>query len=126
MPFKFETLPVWKKSLDYCDQIYSVSELLPKYEEFNLKVQVRRATTSISLNIAEGSTGQSNMEQARFLGLALRSLVETVACLRLTERRGYLSLDQVKPVIDIADNLARDIQAFRKSLRNRQQLMSKS
>jgi len=37
----------------------------------------------------EGSTSQSDAEQARFLGLALRSLVETVACRRLVQRRNY-------------------------------------
>lgn len=73
MPYKFEQLDVWKLSLEYVDTIYLLAEKLPKSEEYNLKSQIVRAATSISLNIAEGSTEQSDAEQARFLGFAIRS-----------------------------------------------------
>ncbi len=90
MPFKFEKLEVWNLSLEYIDLIYEISNQLPKSEEYNLKSQVVRAATSIALNIAEGSTGQTDPEQARFLGLAIRSLIETVACQRIISRRKLL------------------------------------
>ena len=85
--FKFEKLEVWQLSLDYVDLCYAAVDGFPRVEEHNLKSQLIRASTSVSLNIAEGSTSQSDAEQARFLGLALRSLVETVACRRLAQRR---------------------------------------
>jgi len=44
----------------------------------------------VALNIAEGSTGQTNAEQARFLGMAIRSLLETVACQHIISRREFL------------------------------------
>jgi four helix bundle protein len=91
MSFKFEKLEVWRRSLDYADIIYDIAAQLPHSEEYNLKSQIVRAATSISLNIAEGSTGQTDAEQARFLGLAIRSLIETVACQHLINRRGFLS-----------------------------------
>ncbi len=81
MAFKFERLEVWHLSMDYIDTAYNIAAQLPEVERFNLASQLRRAATSVALNIAEGSTGQSDAEQARFLGLAIRSLVETVACL---------------------------------------------
>jgi len=90
MPYKFEQLDVWKLELDYIDLIYKVVENLPRSEEYNLKSQIVRAATSIALNIAEGSQGQSDAEQARFLGMSIRSLVETVACQEIIRRRGYL------------------------------------
>jgi four helix bundle protein len=62
---------------------------LPRQEDFNLRSQIIRAATSIALNVAEGSTGQTNDEQARFLGLAIRSTLETVACQHLIRRRQY-------------------------------------
>lgn len=91
MPFKFEMLEVWSLALDYVDLIHRMCEDLPRSEEYDLKSQMRRAATSIALNIAEGSTGQTDAEQARFLGLAIRSLLETVACMHLLNRRAYLS-----------------------------------
>ena len=117
MPYKFEQLEVWKLSLDYTDLIYSLAERLPRSEEYNLKSQIVRAATSVSLNIAEGSTGQTDPEQSRFLGLALRSLIETVACQHLIRRRGYLEDESyLTQAYEQSQTLARKLQAFRKSL----------
>jgi four helix bundle protein len=117
MTFKFEKLEVWQMSLDYVDLIYQLSNSLPESERFNLKSQIERAATSISLNIAEGSTGQTNPEQARFLGMALRSLLETVACLRIIVRRKYIKDEAHMEKIDLhAQELARKISAFRRAI----------
>jgi four helix bundle protein len=91
MPFKFENLEVWKLAVAYIDTIYVIADQLPRGEEYNLRSQIVRAATSVALNIAEGSTGQTDDEQARFLGVAIRSLVETVACQHLIHRRRLLT-----------------------------------
>ncbi len=117
MPFKFENLEVWQQALDYIDLIYKLANLLPKNEDFNLKSQITRAATSIALNIAEGSTGQSDAEQNRFLGLAIRSLIETVACQRIIKRRKYLTDTSILNDADSrAQSLAKRLHAFRKAL----------
>jgi four helix bundle protein len=117
MGYKFERLEVWQLALDYTDIIYALADRLPVREEFNLKRQMIRAVTSIALNIAEGSTGQSNAEQARFLSIAVRSLLETVACLHLIHRRGYLP-DPVplREAYRSSETLFAKLQAFRKQL----------
>ena len=117
MEFKFEKLEVWTLALDYADKVYALAGQLPRQEEYNLRSQITRAATSIGLNIAEGSTGQSDAEQARFIGLALRSLIETVACLRLIERRAYSVDANTLSTLDMAAHtLAIKLQAFRRSL----------
>ncbi len=117
--FKFEKLEVWHLSLEYIDNCYVTSDGLPKREEFNLQSQLIRAATSIALNIAEGSTSQSDAEQRRFLGLALRSLVETVACRRLAQRRHYtdhLKGDLLSDGEQLAGKLFAKVQAMRRVL----------
>jgi four helix bundle protein len=121
MAYKFENLDVWKLSLEYIDLTYALAEKLPKSEEYNLKSQIIRAATSISLNIAEGSTGQTNAEQARFLGMAIRSLIETVACQQIIQRRGYIEDGNLlKKIYEASQLLAKKLQNFRKSLSNSQ------
>ena len=90
MEFKFEKLQVWQMAIDLCDEINSVTKKFPKSELFILTSQIKRAADSTSLNIAEGSTGQSNAEFKRFLGIAIRSNVEVVACLHLAKRRSII------------------------------------
>lgn len=117
MPFKFEKLEVWQLALAYVDLMYELVNKLPDDERFNLKAQTRSAATSIALNIAEGSTGQSDPEQKRFLGMALRSLIETVACQRLIERQKYVTDKAYLERLDLkAQELAKRIQAFRNAL----------
>ena len=117
MAYKFEQLDVWKLSLEYIDSIYILAAQLPKSEEFNLKSQIVRAATSISLNIAEGSTGQSDAEQARFLGFAIRSLIETVACQHVIRRRNYIQDENLlQKLYEDSEVLAKKLQSFRKSI----------
>jgi four helix bundle protein len=114
--FKFEGLQVWQLSLAYVNAIYDATAKLPRDEEFNLKSQMRRAATSIALNIAEGSTGQTDDEQARFVGLAIRSLIETIACLRIATLRSMLDATTCDMLNDMAHALAAKLQAFRHAL----------
>jgi len=117
MPYKFEQLEVWKLALDYIDLIYKLAENLPRSEDYNLKSQITRAATSIALNIAEGSQGQSDAEQARFLGMSIRSLIETVACQKIISRRGYLRDEtMLNKAYQDSQTLARKLQSFRKSI----------
>ncbi len=114
--YKFEKLEVYQLALQYTDMIYAVAEKLPKKEEHNLKSQVIRAGTSIVLNIAEGSTSQSDMEQRRFLAMSLRSLLETVACQQLIARRGYVGREELAKTYDFSQVLFGKLQAMRRSL----------
>jgi len=118
MKYKFEKLEVWKLAIKLADLAYLITEVLPNDERFNLNSQLRRAVTSIALNIAEGSTSQSNAEQIRFLSYAIRSLIETIACIRLIESRNYLNSEQrlLRDFHGVSLILFGKLQAFRKSL----------
>jgi four helix bundle protein len=115
--YKFQRLEVYQLALDYVDHTYRLSSRLPESERFNLKAQVESAATSIVLNIAEGSTGQTDAEQNRFLGVAMRSYLETIACWDLIERRGYLSIEELTAVRARGHRLFVKLQAFRARLR---------
>jgi four helix bundle protein len=115
--YKFEKLEVYQLALQYTDMIYSLTEKLPKNEEHNLKSQIIRAATSVVLNIAEGSTGQSDAEQRRFLGMAIRSLLETVACQQLIERRRYVNKEELSKDYEFSQMLYAKLQALRRSLK---------
>ena len=115
--YKFQKLQLYQLALAYLDAVYELSRLLPERERYNLASQVERAATSIVLNIAEGSTGQSDAEQNRFLGLSLRSYLETIACCDLIERRGYLSKESLIPLREQGHILFIKLSALRKTLR---------
>ncbi len=118
--YKFEKLEVYQLALTYADMIYRLSEKLPSSEEYNLQSQSTRAATSIVLNIAEGSTSQSDTEQRRFLGMALRSLLETVTCQHLIERRKYVNGGELAKCYEFSQLLFGKLQAMRRALGKKQ------
>jgi four helix bundle protein len=81
MSFKFENLNVWKVALELSVDVNEIVKSFPKDEMYVLTSQIKRASDSISLNIAEGCTGQTDKKFNRFLGYALRSCVEVVGCI---------------------------------------------
>jgi four helix bundle protein len=100
MKFKFEELDVWNLSLEMIDEVYRVLEKYPDNERFDLVRQGRRSVTSVSLNLAEGSI-RSKKEFSQFIRVALGSLVETVANMKIGIKRKYIAkedLDSVKSI----------------------------
>lgn len=85
MAFKFEQLRVWQKALQLTTLVNEVAKEFPKDEMFVLTSQIKRTADSVALNIAEGSTGQSNKEFVKFLRYALRSNIEVVSCIFIAQ-----------------------------------------
>ncbi|MBU8893246.1 MAG: four helix bundle protein [Bacteroidales bacterium] len=119
MAFKFENLIVWQKALDFDDEINNLVKKFPREEVYVLSSQMKRAADSIVLNIAEGSTGQSNPEFNKFLGYALRSAIEVVACLHIAKRREFINQNTFSNLYSNAEEIIKMTQALRNSLRKK-------
>jgi four helix bundle protein len=114
--YRFENLEIWQHSLELTQMVYHLTGRLPRSEAFGLSDQMRRATVSVGLNIAEGRAADSDAEFRRFLGISLRSLVEVVACLRICESLAYISPGEGGRVCSYCDRLMAKIKSFRKAL----------
>lgn len=117
MAFKFENLQVWHDAMELNDKIHSLTkQYFPKDEQFVLSPQIRRASDSIVLNIAEGCTGQSNATFKNFLNYSLRSGIEVVSCLFLAKRRNYIDETLFRSLYAEIEILSKKITALRNTL----------
>jgi len=116
MPFKFEKLEIWQLAIDLSADIHELTRKFPKEEIFILTSQIKRAADSIALNIAEGSTGQSDGEQKKFLGYAQRSALEVVSCLYIGKRRSLFSEQEFDLFYNSLDKLVAKIHKFKNSI----------
>jgi four helix bundle protein len=82
----YHQLEIWERAMTYAVEMYRFSAQLPDVERYNLTAQLRKAVTSVPLNIAEGAGCTTNGDFARFLGHAYRSLQEVVTGLELCQR----------------------------------------
>ncbi len=117
MAFKFEKLVVWQKAVDLSYDIHELTRSFPKEELFILTSQIKRAADSVSLNIAEGSTGQSNAEFNKFLGYALRSDIEIVGCLYLAKKRNLMDEETFSKLYADCEKILVMINGLRNSLK---------
>lgn len=85
MVFDFEKIDVYRLSLEVLDLSVEVAESVPRGQR-HLADQMKRAASSISLNIAEGVGEYKPLEKARFYRMALRSASETGAILQIIRR----------------------------------------
>lgn len=116
MAFKFEKLLVWQKAIDLSDEVNKVVKTFPKEELYILTSQIKRAADSVALNIAEGSTGQTNPEFAKFLSYSLRSNIEVVSCLYLAQRRELISKEDFDKLYKMCEEILVMINALKKKL----------
>lgn len=111
--YRFEKLRVYQNAMLLVEDIYEIVKLLPNEEKFALIDQLKRSTTSIVLNIAEGSGCLGDTEFKRFLKIALRSLYETVAGLKIAEKIFKLDIDLV---LKRCETIGKELTALIKSL----------
>jgi four helix bundle protein len=85
----FKDLQVWEKSIKLCPTIYNLASTLPDSEKFGLFQQIRRAVTSIPVNIAEGHGRSSDPDFIRFLYISLGSLQEVETLIIIGQQLEY-------------------------------------
>ena len=102
-------LNVWKMAIDYAVDVYTVTRGYPKDELFAMVSQMRRAASSISMNIAEGYGRGTDKEIIHFLYIAAGSASESDTQLILSLRLGYID-------IECYEKLSTQVEVIRKML----------
>jgi four helix bundle protein len=113
----YQQLDVWKVSIDLTETIHRTIRSFPPEERFSLTEQLRRASISIPLNIAEGSARTTSKEFVRFLDIARGSLREVETCLVLASRFGYLNDEHYGVIREQLERVGRMLTALRRSLK---------
>jgi four helix bundle protein len=103
----FHGLVVWHKAHALALAVYRLTEHFPRQELYGLTSQLRRASTSIPANIAEGCGRSGNAELARFLRIALGSASELEYHLLLARDLGYLTPPEFAEATDATQQVKR-------------------
>lgn len=112
-------LECWRLAFDFVPLAYELARAFPPEERYELASQLRRAATSVTLNIAEGAGRHSAAEFIRFLFIARGSVTELDTILLLAERLGYLSSTQTDQAIISLGRITGLITGLIKSLQDR-------
>ena len=115
----FKNYDVWIDAMSVVDSIYTIVDKFPKKEQFSITSQMTRSAISIPSNIAEGAGRSSGKELARFLEYSLGSAYELETQLIISEKRNYLSNDELVEIQKVLISLQKRISGLKKSVLNK-------
>ena len=96
----YESLEVFQRADKLALQIYVLTKKFPREELFGITSQLRRAVTSIPVNIVEGYTRNSTKEFIQFLNISKASAAETKYWLSFSGKLGYIGDPELANLID--------------------------
>jgi four helix bundle protein len=105
---RFEDIQAWQEARELVKMIYVLTNKERFSKDFGMRDQIRRAAVSAMTNIAEGFDCDSNVEFARFLGIARRSAVEVQSLLYAAIDVNYIG----QPEFDLHYEQARKTKAL--------------
>lgn len=114
--FRFEKLEVWHRAVEFADAVYALTRQFPSDERFGLTSQMRRASVSVSSNIAEGSGRISDKDFARFIEFAYGSVMEVVSQAEIAHRQSFLAVEDRNQLKQKAEELSRMLSGLRNKL----------
>ena len=112
----YKDLEVWQRAISLCKPVYTVTASFPKDERFGLTSQIRKATVSVSANIAEGWGRGTRQDYCRFVRIARGSAAEVESELMAARELGFVKPDQLSDIFDEITAIRRMLQALVRSL----------
>lgn len=115
MPFEFEKLIVYQKSIGFAESVCLATRRFPRDYHF-LANQLKRAGLSIPANIAEGSGRFTSSDRRKYFGIARGSVQECVPLLELAARIHLLTPDAYARLRSDLEDISRMVSGLIRSL----------
>jgi four helix bundle protein len=110
-------LDIWNFSLELVSKIYFLTSQFPKEELFGLVSQLRRASVSVSSNVAEGLSRTSKLEKIRFLEISRSSLVEIDTQLEIALKLKLCNKNELVEIEKLLNSLFAMITSLKKKIK---------
>lgn len=112
----YRDLDVWKRSYEFCIQVYRFSGRFPKDERYGLTAQMRRAAVSVPSNIAEGCGRRTTPDYLRSLYIAYGSNFELETQILLATDLGFLEATDSKRLVEELGDIERMLKGLMRAL----------
>jgi len=102
-------MPVWQEAMKVAEQVFSLTDKLPRKEDYGFTSQIRRAALSVSANIAEAFGRNHTLDKVNFYYVARGSVTETQSHLEYGKRVGYLDAKAAESLAQRLTSVYNDI-----------------
>ncbi len=115
----FEDSRIWQAAVNLAVDIYSLCDILPSDEKFALISQLKRASFSVSTNIAEGFGRTGTKEKLQFYNIAYGSLIEVKSLILVSVRLGFLKEVELGTIFSSIVRLQKQLNATKSAVKSR-------
>lgn len=112
--FSFEKLDVWQNSRDFVLTIYKLTNNFPSSEIYGITSQIKRSSSSIATNIAEGTSRNTNKDKAHFLTISYSSATETLNHLIISKDLDYITEEEYLLCREKLEKICNQINSLKK------------
>ncbi len=113
--FGYRKLIAYQKAKEVVKRTYKLLKKFPPEERWAMCDQLRRASVSITSNIAEGVNRYSVKEKTHFLEIAFGSLMEVSSLFEIAEELDYITADDLMSMDDLIREDARLLSGLQNS-----------
>jgi len=117
--YRFENLEVWQIGMKIVHECYLLTRNFPKKEIFALSDQLQRASTSVCLNIAEGSGQPTTKGFSVYIQRSKSSILECVACIKIAIQENFIKENEIKILSPLLQEEYFKLIALDKSIKNK-------
>ena len=114
----FTDLFVWQKGHKLVLNIYKITNEFPKEEKYGLSDQIKRASVSITSNIAEGFGRDKMNDKAHFYTIALGSVYEIQNQLIIAKDLKYTKIDKCSVLLNECIEISKMLSVLIKKIRS--------
>jgi len=116
----FKEMPVWQEAIEIAKSVFTLTDKLPRQEDYGLTSQMRRSALSISANIAEAFGRKHTADKINFYYVARGSIFETQSHLEYGYRVKYFNEDSYAIINQKLITIVKNLNKIILSLKNPQ------
>lgn len=111
--FNYRKLIAYQRAKTLVKEVYRILKKFPKEEQYALCDQLRRAVTSVTSNIAEGTNRSTYPDKVHFLEISYGSLMEVSSQMDIACDLGYISIEELSQIDDLVISIAKPLSGLR-------------
>lgn len=104
-----QTVQIWKEAVHFAEHVYDVSRAFPRFEIFNLRQDLTRAASSISLSIIRGANAPSQEDCRKVIWTTFNHLDEVIMFLNIAQKQNYISQDVYDEIYAECEKLSKTL-----------------
>jgi four helix bundle protein len=115
--FRFLDWKIYQDAKRFAHLSFGVVKNLPREYRFEIGSQIIRSSTSVALNIAEGSGKNSDKDFSHFLNVSSGSLFETIASCDILRDNKLVNESKFSELLELGNSISNQLGGFRKKLK---------